>query len=471
MVRKGQPLAIIDQRPLKMALLQAQGALTRDQAQLTNAKLLLERYRTLLAQDSVARQDVDTQAALVKQLEGVVMTDQAAVGVAQINLGYSRVTAPVSGRVGLRVVDVGNLISANSPTGIAVITQVTPIDVEFTVPQDEVPRLQAQSSHGILTVTALDRTKTETLDRGVFSTLDNQVDTTTGTVKAKARFPNARGTLFPNQFVNVRLDLQTLAGVVVVPVTAVRTGPDGDFVWKLESDRTVSHVKVRRGPGTPTTVAILSGLSPGERVITDGGDRLTEGSSVQLPGDKSGVGGGLQACQADMKRFCDGKQGRERFMCLRENADRLSAPCKDALARRRRPGGGSGGASGGGGQGGGSDAIQAPALPARPSQAGAHLPRGPQGQDGAAPRPTDQGPPLAGAGGGPPPSPEMMAARQAMRQACAADARKLCPGKEGRDMFMCLRGNADQASGACKAAMAKAPRRGPDGGGAPAGGG
>jgi len=196
-VKKGQAIAEIDPRPLRMALLQAQGNETRDEAQLANAKLLLSRDQTLLAQDSIARQDVDTQAALVKQLEGTVMTDKAAVGTAKLNLGFSRVVVPVTGRIGLRAVDLGNFIQAGSATGLATVTEVTPIDVQFTIPQDSVPALQAQANQGRLPTTAYDRTKTVVLDQGVFSTLDNQVDPTTGTVKAKARFPNAQGTLFP----------------------------------------------------------------------------------------------------------------------------------------------------------------------------------------------------------------------------------------------------------------------------------
>ena len=360
MVRKGQALAVIDPRPLQMALLQAQGALARDDAQLANARVLLERNRTLLAQDSIARQDVDTQAALVRQLEGTVTTDKAAVGTARLDLGYSRVVAPVAGRVGLRVVDVGNYIAAGAATGIVVLTEVTPIDVEFTLPQDEVPRLQAQAAQATLPVTAFDRTKTIVLDEGQFSTLDNQIDSTTGTIRAKARFANAGGKLFPNQFVNVRLNLQTLKGVVVVPVTAVRTGPQGDFVWKLQPDKTVTMGKVTRGPGTATTVSVTQGLQAGEKVITEGGDRLTEGANVQLPGDKPGAGGGagggggragmqaarkamMLACKADATSLCAGKEGREVVMCLRENADKLSAGCKAAMAKmphRQRPAGG-----------------------------------------------------------------------------------------------------------------------------------
>jgi multidrug efflux system membrane fusion protein len=356
MVRKGQALAVIDPRPLQMALLQAQGALARDQAQLANARLLLGRNQTLLAQDSIARQDVDTQAALVRQLEGTVTTDRAAVGTAQLDLGYSRVVAPVAGRVGLRVVDVGNYIAAGAANGIVVLTQIAPIDVEFTLPQDDVPQVQAQSAQGTLPVTALDRTKTLVLEQGAFSTLDNQVDTTTGTIRGKARFANADGKLFPNQFVNVRINLQALKDAIVVPVTAVRTGPSGTFVWKLLPDKTVTMVKVVQGPGTATMVSVARGLDAGDKVITEGGDRLTEGARVQLPGDKPGAAGGgrgsqggaarkamLQACAADAKALCAGKEGRELSRCLRENADRLSGPCKAAMAkapRRQRPAGG-----------------------------------------------------------------------------------------------------------------------------------
>ena len=420
-VRKGQAIAVIDPRPLQMTLLQAQGNLTRDEAQLANARILLERDRTLLAQDSIARQDVDTQAALVKQLEGVVMTDKAAVGTARLNLGWSRVVAPVAGRIGLRAVDLGNFIQAGSTTGLATITEVTPIDVEFTIPQDSVPSLQTQADHGRLQTTAYDRTKTVVLDQGFFSTLDNQVDPTTGTVKAKARFANAQGTLFPSQFVNVRIALQTLHNVVVVPVTAVRTGPDGDFVWVLQPDKTVKKRKVTRGPGAPTVTSITQGLSPGEKVITEGGDRLTEGAKVTLPGDSNM----MLACAADMKKLCNGKQGREAFMCLRQNQAKASPACKAAMA---------GGGRGGGGGGGGGTGAQA------------------GGQGG-------------GAGGGFTPSPEMMAARQAAMQACGADMQKLCPGQQGREAFACLRDNGAKASAACQAALGKMPRRGGGGGG------
>lgn len=359
-VSRGQVLAVIDPRPLEMAVMQAEGTLARDQAQLANAKLLLARQRTLLAQDSIARQDVDTQAALVRQLEGVVTTDRAALGTARINLGHSRVVAPVSGRAGLRVVDVGNYVTSGMSGGLVVITEVAPIDVAFSVPQDRIPDIQAEAARRALPVTALDRTKSVVLEQGVFSTLDNQVDATTGTVRGKARFANAAGRLFPNQFVNVRIGLQTLRGVVVAPVTAVRTGADGDFVWKLNADHTVTLRKVTRGPGLPDKTSILQGLAPGEQVITEGGDRLTDGAHVRLPGDRPQGRGGLngrggsaapnsggaqnadgraairQACAADLSARCPGKSGREAFGCLRENAESLAPSCRTALERMRR---------------------------------------------------------------------------------------------------------------------------------------
>lgn len=285
MVKAGQVLAQIDPRQFEMALLQASGQRQRDEAQLENARLTLERYNTLLKQDSIARQDVDTQAALVKQLEGTVMTDRAAEGTAKLNLGYTKVIAPITGRVGLRVVDIGNLVGSSDSTGIAVITQMSPIDVEFSIPQDSVPNLmQRINENAALPAVALDRTRTNVLDSGKFAALDNQVDTQTGTVKAKARFANAKSTLFPSQFVNVRLELRTVKDAVMVPVNAVRHGAKGDFVWILKEDKTVTMRSITRGEATVDKVQIASGLQAGEKVITEGADRLKEGAHVTLPG-------------------------------------------------------------------------------------------------------------------------------------------------------------------------------------------
>jgi multidrug efflux system membrane fusion protein len=286
MVKAGQVLATIDPRPFEFALMQAQATQQKDEAQLDAAKVTLDRYQTLLKQDSIARQDVDTQAALVKQLQGTVLGDQANVGTARLNLQWTRITAPVSGRVGLRSVDVGNLVSSGTSGGITTITELAPIDVEFAIPQDRIPQLQARIAAGaVLAVSAMDRTRTQLLDTGVFLSLNNSSDTQTGTVRAKARFTNARNALFPSQFVNVRILLDTLKDAVVVPITALRHGPNGDFVYLLDDDRTVSQVNVTQGISTVDTVQITKGLDAGQRVITEGGDRLKDGAKVQLPGD------------------------------------------------------------------------------------------------------------------------------------------------------------------------------------------
>jgi membrane fusion protein, multidrug efflux system len=215
-----------------------------------------------------------------------VITDRAAEAAAKLNLEYTRITAPVAGRIGLRTVDPGNTVTANATTGIAMITQMNPIDVQFAVPQDRIPDIQAQLAKGEkLSVKALDRVRSATLDTGYFSTLDNVVDTSTGTVKAKARFANTGLPLFPNQFVNVQMTLRTVSAIVV-PVTAVRTGPNGNFVYIVNDDRTVSMRAVKRGEATTDLVSIVDGVKEGDIVVTEGGDRLKDGARVQLQGDK-----------------------------------------------------------------------------------------------------------------------------------------------------------------------------------------
>jgi len=310
LVKAGQVLATIDPRPFQMALLQARGQRQRDEAQLESARLTLTRYRTLLEQDSIARQEVDTQAALVKQLEGTVMTDRASEGVAQLNLGYTQVKAPISGRLGLRTVDIGNLVGSSDANGVAVITQLAPIDVEFTVPQDQVPALQGRIAQGAkLPAIALDRTRTDTLASGSFIALDNQVDVQTGTVRAKARFANTDNKLFPSQFVNLRLQLNTIEDAVVVPVTALRHGANGDFVYVLNAkEKTVSQRAVTRGQATVDKVQILTGLKVGEQVITEGADRLRDGAKVTLPGDRPQGARGSQQGQGERRRQREGAQ-------------------------------------------------------------------------------------------------------------------------------------------------------------------
>ncbi len=293
MVQRGQLLAVIDPRPFEIALMQATGQLRRDEAQLENARVTEKRYRTLLAQDSIAQQEVDTQAALVRQLEGTVNVDRAAERSARLNLEFSRIAAPISGRIGLRTVDVGNLVGPGDATGIVSITQVSPIDVAFTLPQDRIPDLRAALAGGHApTVVALDRSRATELARGRFLALDNLVDPQTGTVKAKARFENAKGQLFPNQFVNVRLMLRAVENAIAVPVSAVRKGGNGDFVYVLDAPaRTVAMRNVKTGLSTIDRTQILSGVEAGEQVITEGADRLSDGAKVLLPGDKPARGG------------------------------------------------------------------------------------------------------------------------------------------------------------------------------------
>jgi membrane fusion protein, multidrug efflux system len=298
MVTKGQFLAQVDPRPYQAALLQAEGALARDQAQLAEARLDLTRYQTLLKQDSIASQTVDQQAASVKQLEGTVKTDEANIVTAKLNLVYCHIVSPVTGRVGLRQVDVGNYVTPGLANGIVVVTQLTPIDVEFTLPEDNLPQIQARLRAGAtLPVTAYDRSGQTELAQGHLLTLDNQVDPTTGTVKAKARFDNGANTLFPQQFVNVRILVDTLNNAVVAPTSAVLRGADGLFAYVVQGGanaHTVTVRPVKTGPVNGDKTAILSGLTVGETVVTDGSDRLRESAPVILPGDciPAGLGGG-----------------------------------------------------------------------------------------------------------------------------------------------------------------------------------
>jgi len=303
MVTKGQVLAQMDARPYRLALAQAQANLARDQAQLADAQRDLGRYRTLLSQDSIARQQVDTQATLVKQLENTVAADEALVGTARLNLEYTTITAPVAGRIGLRQADIGNYLTPGDTNGIAVITQLDPIDVIFAVPQDRRPALQARIAGGApLPVLALDQQSVVTLAEGTFLTFDNIVDATSGTVKAKARFANTDGRLFPNQFVNVRVRADTIAGAITVPVSAVRHGARGAFVFALNADRTVSLRQVTTGIADGDRIVILSGVAQGETVVSEGADNLVDGAQVVMPGDgprerspgAAGGGGGRQ---------------------------------------------------------------------------------------------------------------------------------------------------------------------------------
>ncbi|AOI98459.1 MULTISPECIES: MdtA/MuxA family multidrug efflux RND transporter periplasmic adaptor subunit [Burkholderia] len=286
-VKKGDLLAQIDPRPYQVALENAEGTHARDSALLATARIDLKRYQTLLSQDSIASQTVDTQASLVKQYEGTVKTDQAAIDSAKLNLTYARITAPVSGRVGLRQVDPGNYVTAGDTNGIVVITQLQPMSVIFTTSEDNLPQIVKQVNAGQkLSVTAYNRNNTVPLETGSLETLDNQIDTSTGTVKLRATFDNKEGLLFPNQFVNTRLLVDVMRNATIVPTAAVLTGSIGQFVYIVKPDNTVTVRKVKVGPVDGERTSIVSGVAIGERVVTDGSDRLREGAKITIPADK-----------------------------------------------------------------------------------------------------------------------------------------------------------------------------------------
>jgi multidrug efflux system membrane fusion protein len=282
-VRAGQVIAQIDPRPFEVALAQAQGQLERDQAQLQNALIDLQRYKDLIAQDAVPKQQVDTQEALVRQLRGTVATDQAQVDSARLNLSYTRVVAPISGVAGLRQVDLGNIVHASDATGILTIAQTQPVNVVFAVPDVNLPKVMAGMKPGqTLAVEAWDREQKTLLAQGQVAAVDNAIDPTTGTVKLKARFPNADGHLFPNQSVNVRLRLDTLKDVLAAPSAAVLRGAQGSYVYLVNADRTVSMRPVKPGAADGDWVALQGDLQPGDQVVTDGTDRLRDGAQVEV---------------------------------------------------------------------------------------------------------------------------------------------------------------------------------------------
>lgn len=284
-VKKGDVLAQVDPRPYQVALAQYQGQLQRDQALLENANLDYKRYRQLAAQDSTSKQTVDTALSTVHQYQGTVRTDQAQVDSEKLNLTYARIVSPIDGRIGLRQVDVGNYVTAGDTDGIAVVTQVDPISVVFTLPEDDLEQVLLPSQDGQpRSVGAWDRTFTNQLATGTLATIDNQVDTTTGTVKLRAMFDNPKGLLFPNQFVNATLLVSTLHNAVTIPSTAVQTGTPGTFVYLLNKDDTVALRKVTLGPSANNVVAVTAGLVAGDVVVVDGADHLSDGAKVSVPG-------------------------------------------------------------------------------------------------------------------------------------------------------------------------------------------
>jgi multidrug efflux system membrane fusion protein len=283
LVNKGDFLAQIDPRPYQVALEQAQGQLAKDQAALANSKVDLARYEKLVAQNSIATQTLDTQRATVAQNIGLVQVDQAQVDAQKLNLIYCRITSPVAGRVGLRQVDAGNFIQTSSTTGIVVVTELQPISVIFTLPEDNLPAVLKQVHAGkTLQVTALDRAGKNEIEVGELATIDNQIDTTTGTVKLRAMFANKTYDLFPNQFVNIKLKVDTVQGTAVVPDSAIQRGAPGTFVYLTNSDSTVAAQPVTLGPDDGTKVAVLKGLEPGQVVVVDGADRLKDGAKITV---------------------------------------------------------------------------------------------------------------------------------------------------------------------------------------------
>ncbi len=282
-VKKGDPLAQIDPRPYQAALAQAQGQLSRDQALLDGAKVDLARYKGLAAQNAVPRQTLDTQTALVAQYQGAIDTDKALVEAATVNLAYCRIVAPMDGRVGLRQVDSGNYVTPGDANGIVVLTQLHPISVLFTVPEDELPAIAKRLRSGAtLPVAAYDRGRTTKLADGQLETFDSQIDPTTGTIKLRASFDNGDRLLYPNQFVNVELEVDQHKGVSIVPTAAIQRGLPGTFVYVVNADGTVSVRKVELGVTDGDRVEISSGLAAGERVVVDGADKLREGAKVNV---------------------------------------------------------------------------------------------------------------------------------------------------------------------------------------------
>lgn len=310
MVRKGDLLAQIDPRPYQISLSNAEGTLARDEALLQTARLDLKRYQTLLSQDSIASQQVDTQASLVRQYEGTVKSDKANVDTYKLDLVYARITAPVSGRVGLRQVDPGNYVTPSLTNGIVVITQLQPISVIFTTSEDNLQQILEQAQSGTkLSVTAYDRSNTTSLEGGTLETLDNQIDTTTGTVKLRAIFQNNKNLLFPNQFVNTRLLVNTIKDAVIVPTSAVLNGSIGQFVYVVKPDNTVTVRPVKVGPVDGERTSIKSGLQVGERVVIDGSDRLKEGAKITIPADKPRGARGASGAPAAAASGASGASG------------------------------------------------------------------------------------------------------------------------------------------------------------------
>lgn len=298
LVHAGDLLAEIDPRPFEVQLVQAEGQKAKDEATLKNAMLDLQRYQTLMQSDAIPRQQLDTQRATVNQLEAALKTDEGQIQSAKLNLTYSRITAPITGTVGLRLVDAGNMVHANDQNGLVVITQLQPITAVFTIPSDQLPAVQQQLRAGkTLPVEAWDRDLKNRLADGTLLAIDNQIDPTTGTVKLKAIFSNEKSTLFSNQFVNARLLVNTLRSVVLVPAAAIQRSPQSTFVWVVKPDSTVEMRPVEVQLAEGDRAAVRKGIADGESVVVDGVDKLQPGTKVAVSGPDGGRarGGGPPA--------------------------------------------------------------------------------------------------------------------------------------------------------------------------------
>jgi membrane fusion protein, multidrug efflux system len=331
MVQKGDFLAQVDQRPYEILKEQDEGQLAHDQGLLAQAQLDLKRYQTLAAQNSIARQQAEDQVFIVQQFEGSVKQDQGLVDAQALNIAYCHIISPVTGRVGLRLVDPGNYVQTTSATGIAVVTQLQPITVIFTLPEDDLPEILPQFNAGTeLTVTAYDRANLRQLAIGKVSAIDNQVDTTTGTVKIRAQFDNTDNALFPNQFVNARLLVKTLDNAVTVPTSAILRGSPGAYVYIINADSTVSVRKITTSAVDGNVTAVTSGLSPGERVVIDGTDRLRDGLKVVVAADQAAAGNDAHGTGQPGGQHGGGKgggnQSGEHGAAQRQNSDGSQSP-------------------------------------------------------------------------------------------------------------------------------------------------
>jgi membrane fusion protein, multidrug efflux system len=315
MVKAGDPLIQIDPRPYQVALEQARGALARDKALLANARVDLDRYQTLFSQDSIAEQQLATQKSLVAQYGGAVLTDQGQIDAAKLNLTYCHIVSPIAGRVGLQQINVGNYVTPAEPNGLVVVTQLQPITVVFTLPEDDVPSLLERMHAGAtLPVTGWDRSNTHQLASGTLQSIDSQIDTTTGTIRLKAVFANDDQSLYPQQFVNVVLLLDTLHNATLIPQAGVQRGAPGAYVYVVNPDQTVSVRKVTLGPGDANNIAVTGGLKTGEAIVIDGADKLKDGAKVLVrqPGRSGAASAGDTGSAAGKNQAGQRGQGGHR---------------------------------------------------------------------------------------------------------------------------------------------------------------